>query len=152
MNGSKKSEAVAIDFVWARPEQLADIALLEKRTDPRWPHPESFFAECIQHERVLLACHSDKLVAYALYQVIWGNTAFLSLLRVLPDYQRRGIGKSLVKHLEARLVQMGFNSYVTSSESVNANTKRFFPDLGFTHIGELQMNHGGEVFYLKALK
>jgi L-amino acid N-acyltransferase YncA len=62
-----------------------------------------------------------------------------------------GIGKSMVKQLEERLSSLGFESFVTSSETVNPNTKRFFPDLGFVQIGELAMHHGGEIFYLKHL-
>lgn len=81
--------------------------------------------------------------------MIWGNTAFLALLKVLPAYQRKSIGKSMIAELEKRLIELGFKSYVTSSETTNPNTKRFFPDLGFTQIGELQMHHGGEIFYLK---
>jgi hypothetical protein len=57
----------------------------------------------------------------------------------------------MVKLLEERLVSLGFGSYVTSSETVNPNTKRFFPALGFAQIGELKMQHGGEIFYLKQL-
>jgi ribosomal protein S18 acetylase RimI-like enzyme len=146
-----QKDAGNILFDWAKLEQLADVCDLEMHTDPRWPHPPSFFAECIERQRVLIARDGDKLVGYLLYQVIWGNTAFVSLLRVLPSHQRRGIGKGLIRRLERRLLESGFNSYVTSSESINPNTKKFFPDLGFVAIGELQMNHGGEMFYLKRL-
>jgi len=57
----------------------------------------------------------------------------------------------MVKLLEERLVNLGFKSYVASSETSNKKTKRFFPDLGFLQIGELQLQNGGEIFYLKNL-
>ena len=141
----------SIQFVWAWAEQLDEVWRLEGKTGSSWSHPKPFFQEALQYQRLLLALHGELPVAYLVYEVIWGNTAFLSLLKVLPDHQRRGIGKSMVKLLEERLVQLGFKSYVTSSEAVNQNTKRFFPDLGFILIGELQMQHGEELFYLKKL-
>jgi len=57
----------------------------------------------------------------------------------------------MVKLLEKRLVRLGLKSYVTLSETVNLQTKRLLPALGFAQIGELSMHHGGEVFYLKNL-
>ncbi len=140
-----------MNFVWASLDDLSEVWELEGKTGTSWVHAKSFFEESLRYQRLLLAKDGDTPVAYLIYDVIWGNTAFLSLLKVLPDHQRKGIGKNLVKLLEERLVDLEFKSYVTSSETVNLNTKRFFPDLGFTKIGELQMNHGGEIFYLKKL-
>ena len=73
------------------------------------------------------------------------------MLKVLPTYQRRGIGKSMIGFLEKHLVELGFKSYVTSSEETNPNTKKFFLDLGFVRVGDLNMYHGNEIFYLKKL-
>jgi ribosomal protein S18 acetylase RimI-like enzyme len=144
-------DAKSFNFTWALPNQLAGVWQLQETAGTTWPHPKSFFEESIKYQRLLLAQDGQRPIAYLLYQVIWGNTAFLSLLKVLPDYQRKGVGKRMVKLLEERLVTLGFTSYVTSSETTNQNTKQFFPDLGFTNIGELNMNHGGEIFYLKKL-
>jgi ribosomal protein S18 acetylase RimI-like enzyme len=146
------SDQTSIEFTWASPDQLADILQVQEKSGTNWPHPKSFFEESLVYQRMLLALHDKTPVAYLLYEVIWGNTAFLSLLKVLPDHQRHGIGTSMVKLLEERLLSVGFKTYVTSSETTNQNTKRFFPNLGFTQIGELQMQHGEEIFYLKKLE
>ena len=140
-----------ISFIWAKAEQLEEVCNLGANFDSQWGHPKIFFEESLQCQRLLLASDGETPIAYLLYQIIWGNTAFLSLLNVLPAYQRKGIGTSMVKLLEVRLADLGFKSYVTSSETTNSNTKRFFPDLGFAQIGELNMHHGGEIFYLKKL-
>lgn len=140
-----------IRFSWASPDQLADCLEVEKNAGTTWSHPKEYFEESVRYQRVLLAQAGEQAVAYLVYEVIWGNTAFLSLLKVLPNYQRQGIGKSMVKVLEERLISLGFKTYVTSSETVNPNTKRFFPDLRFVRIGELQMEHGEEIFYFKKL-
>lgn len=140
-----------VAFVWAEPRQIVSVWALEEQFRTTWAHPKSFFEESLQYQRVLLAVDHGLPLAYLVYEIIWGNTAFLSLLKVSPDYQRIGIGKKMVALLEERLVSLKFGSYVTSSETTNPNTKRFFPDLGFAFIGELQMAHGGEMFYLKKL-
>ena len=149
MQELKISEQKRITFTWALLQELDEVWELEQRCGTTWAHPKPFFEEALRYERLLIARDGTTSVAYLLYEVIWGNTAFLSLLKVLPDYQRKGIGKSMITVLEERLIKLGFKSYVTSSERVNPNTKRFFPDLGFTQIGELQMHHGEEIFYLK---
>lgn len=138
-------------FVWALPEQLTEVWQLHEQCNSTWSHPQAFFEESLAYQRLLLAQDGNAPIAYLVYQVLWGNTAFLSLVKVLPEYQRRGIGTTMVKLLEERLVSLGFKSYVTSSERVNQQTKRLLPALGFTELGELSMSHGGEIFYLKTL-
>jgi ribosomal protein S18 acetylase RimI-like enzyme len=151
MQASERTAQTSIKFVWASPNHLADVWQVQENAGTKWPHQKSFFDEALQHDRALLAFDGETPVAYLVFQILWGNTAFASLAQVLPDYQRKGIGKSMVKLLEERLVALGFTSYVASSESVNAKTKRFLPDLGLVRIGDLQMQHGVEVFYLKKL-
>lgn len=149
MNIPQMGDQCTITFAWAMSSQLEDVWELQDHSGTSWSHPKGYFAESIQYQRLLLAHEGSKPVAFLVYEVIWGNTAFLALLKVLPAYQRKSIGKSMIAELEKRLIELGFKSYVTSSETTNPNTKRFFPDLGFTQIGELQMHHGGEIFYLK---
>lgn len=140
-----------INFVWATPDQLDDVWQLQEKSETSWPHPKWFFEESLKQERVLLA-QDDKIpVAYLLYQVLWGNTAFLSLVKVLPDYQRNGVGTALVRLLEERLKNLGFKSYITSSETTNVKTRRPLLEDGFIDIGELKMAHGEELFYIKKL-
>jgi len=140
-----------LTLAWASPERLTEIWQLESSMGTTWAHPEAFFEESLQYKRLLLASVNDKPVAYLIYEVIWGNTAFLSLLKVSQEFQRKGFGKAMISALENHLRSLGFKSYVTSSETTNANTKQFFPSLGFVRIGELQMQHGEEMFYLKQL-
>lgn len=140
-----------ITFVWASPELLSDLIQLETDSGTGWTRPKSFFEESLKHERVLLARDGERAVAYLLYQVIWGNVAFLSLLVVLPGYRKKGIATSMINYLEERFIDLGFKSYVTSTEAINPNTKTFFTDLGFSRIGDLAMQNGIEIFFLKRL-
>ena len=76
------SDQNSLNFIWALPEQLADVWRLEEMAGTKWAHPKSFFAESLQYQRLLLASDGEKPIAYLLYEIIWGNTAFLSLLKV----------------------------------------------------------------------
>jgi ribosomal protein S18 acetylase RimI-like enzyme len=149
MQASEK--ATSIKFVWAAPQHFDDVWRVQELSDLKHPHPKSYYEEALRYGRLLMAYDGDTPVALLTFEILWGNTAFAALAKVLPDYQRKGIGKSMIKHLEERLVSLGFTSYVCSSENVNQKTKRFLPDLGFVRIGELQMAHGGEIFYIKKL-
>ena len=140
-----------VEFSWANPQDLNKILACEKSFGTWGFHPPSFYEESIAYGRVLVAWDGQTAVAYLIYEVIWGNTAFLSLLKVLPAYQRNGIGKTMIAQLEQRLRKQRFGSYVTSSDESNQSTKRLFPSLGFANIGKLDMAHGGETFYLKHL-
>jgi ribosomal protein S18 acetylase RimI-like enzyme len=140
-----------LEFLWAAPEQLPALWQFENSWGVTWPHPREYFAESIRTGRTLVARREGSIIGYLVYEVLWGNTPFLSLLKVHSQSQRIGVGTRLVGLLENRLRDAGFRSCITSSESTNPNTKEFFPKLGFNHIGELSMHHGGEMFYLKIL-
>lgn len=151
MTKSRMTEQSQIRFEWASPEQLEEVWQLHESTGAAWSHPKPFFEESLNYHRVLIARDGTKPIAYVLYQILWGNTAFASLMRILPEYQRKGVGTAMAKVLEERLISQGFRTCLASSETVNPDTKQFLPNLGFKRIGELNMQHGGEIFYLKPL-
>jgi ribosomal protein S18 acetylase RimI-like enzyme len=151
MQASDKNSLASIKIVWASPQHLADVWLVQEKTGSAHPHPRSYYEEALRYERLLLSYDSDTPIGFLVFEILWGNTAFAALAKVLPDYQHKGIGKSMKKLLEERLISLGFTSYVCSTEVVNERMKRILPELGFVRIGELQMAHGGEIFYLKQL-
>ena len=79
------SKTDSINFIWAKSEQLAEVCNLDESSGSEWAHPKSFFEESLQYQRLLLAADAETPIAYLVYEIFWGNTAFLSLLKVLPD-------------------------------------------------------------------
>ena len=59
-------------------------------------------------KEVFIAFDDKKAVGYGIYQLLWGNTPFLSLLKVIPDYQRHGIGPKILEKIEDRLKKQGY--------------------------------------------
>jgi GNAT superfamily N-acetyltransferase len=141
----------SINFVWASPEMLDSIWQLETNCGTNWPHPKTYFAERLNSQRVLVALDGEQPIAYLVYVILWGNTPFIELCKVSPNSRRKGIAKNLVKTFEERMIKDGFRSYVTSTETKNALTTEALPAHGYTFINELNMAHGGEMFYLKKL-
>jgi len=45
----------------------------------------------------------NKVKAFSLYQAIWGNTLFLALVKVLPEFLGNGIGTSLIENFEKKM-------------------------------------------------
>jgi hypothetical protein len=83
------SDHRVINFVWALPDELSEVWNLEETSGTTWAHPKPFFGESLLFERLLLARDGETPVAYLIYEVIWGNTASLSLLKVLPGLSTR---------------------------------------------------------------
>ena len=121
-------------------------------TNP-YSHTEEFFREGISFGHVLVACTpSNDVIGYAIYEVLWGNTPFLSLVRVIPSEQGRGVGRTIMAALEKRLKDQKYPALISSSEESNASGSAYHEKMGFRSIGTLEMIYGREVFYRKDLK
>lgn len=115
-------------------------------------NPKEFMLEQIQLNRVLVAEIQGQVIGYASWQLIWGNTPFLSLVKVLPSYQVKGAGSALIIDFEKRIKAEGFSSYISSTMENNKLGQTFHAKQGFSDIGTLKMHYGSEIFYKKDLK
>lgn len=113
--------------------------------------PEAFMHEHIKLERVLVVELEDQVIGYALWQVIWGNTPLLALVKVFPKYQKKGAGSALITEFEARIKRDGFKNYMSSTMTNNELGQSFHVKKGFAPIGTLHMHYGDEIFYRKDL-
>ena len=107
----------------AQRHYLQEIITLNKIDD--YGNPDSFIEECILSERVEVVLKDKKVVAFSLYQIIWGNTVFLALVKVHPDYQWNWIGTSLVKSFEDKMRSEWHTSYLSSTEKINILSQNF---------------------------
>ncbi len=115
-------------------------------------NPKEFMAETIQARRLFVAETSDQAIAgYGMYQVIWGNTPVVSLLKVLPEYQRQGLGSRLLLAIEQHVRDRGFDVILSSTEQINEVSTKFHLKHKYEPIGSLQMPHGQENYMSKDL-
>jgi ribosomal protein S18 acetylase RimI-like enzyme len=71
-----------------------------------------------------------------------GRKGWINRLAVLPNYQRRGLGRLLVKELEKRFKRMGFDIYCGLIETYNDVSMNFFAKLGY-------VRHEDIIYYSK---
>ena len=135
----------------ANASDLESILDINKSFFTDYSHDESFFREGLAAGRVLIVDSGDKAAGYLIYQVLWGNTPFLALVRVLPESRGKGIGKKMLSICEEKLKKEGYEAIISSSEKVNKEGNEFHVKMGFEPVGTVQMIYGAEVFYRKNL-
>ena len=138
------------DSHWGSLSDLNDLLSIEE-VCREWDNPDWFLKESLENGRALLAYKDGKPAGYLIYQVLWGNSPFCSLIKVVPEYRRMGLATDLINKFEKHLKDEGYDAYVMSTELINSDTKGFFPELDLTEIGILDMVHGKEVFYKKTI-
>lgn len=97
-------------------------------------------------------CVVDKQVVwFLLYQMMWWNTVFLSLIKVLPIYQRQWIWSMLLKAFEHDIKESKHTSYISSTQSDSQESRKFHAKHDLHEIGRLDMSHAKELFFKKEL-
>ncbi|MEJ2038178.1 MAG: GNAT family N-acetyltransferase [Desulfosarcinaceae bacterium] len=106
----------------------------------------------------LLAEHYGRLVGYACYgpTPCTLNSFDLYWIAVHPDFQRRGLGRRLVKDCETLIAQAGGQRvYVDTSQRIQyASTRAFYESCGYRQEGLLRDFYApgdGKVIYCKVL-
>jgi ribosomal protein S18 acetylase RimI-like enzyme len=61
-----------------------------------------------------------------------GHRGWIYSVAVLPQYQRRGIGTALIRHLESTLTALGCLKVNLQVRSTNAAVIAFYKRLGYT--------------------
>jgi ribosomal protein S18 acetylase RimI-like enzyme len=85
-------------------------------------------------EEVLHAETEGKIVGILRYNLFWDQIPFLTLIRVLPRYQRKGIGTSLLSAWEQAMSRLGHTQVLTSTQA-DEDAQFFYRRLGYRDIG-----------------
>jgi ribosomal protein S18 acetylase RimI-like enzyme len=108
-----------------------------KESESNWRR--FFRSGCLGKNEILLAAtkEDDNLVGYALagrQSRYPGYPRELSVLMVLPRWQRRGIGRDLVSHISHELYQQGLRTMLVGILIENPN-QAFYEKLGARQVG-----------------
>jgi len=134
-----------------KPDDLGLFLMIDQQFSES-TNPSSFFEECLQNKAALLAYNKKKeLLGFLLFQIFWGNTPFLALLKVIPNAQGKGVGSALLNSFEKEMQQQKFSFYMSSTEESNDEGISFHQKKGFCESGRLNMPHGKEIFFQKQL-
>lgn len=128
------------------------VSILEVNAEHNDVKPDNFMSDCINDESVVVATINGEVLWFLLYQKLWWNTPFLSLIKVKEEHQRKWIGMRLVDFFEEKLITQNFDSYISSTELENIDSQKFYDKVWLSSIWNLDMTHWEVMFYKKDLK
>ena len=104
-------------------------------------------------EEIVIAEWNGKRVGYVRLEYLWSIVPYITLIRVLPEYRRQGIGKALLRFIETFLREAGHEALYSSSQADEPEPQAWHRHVGFVECGFIVgINEGvGEVFFRKNL-
>ena len=108
----------------------------------------------IEAQEIFVAEYEGKLIGQARLEYLWARVPFLALISVLPEHQRRGVGRALLHQIEAFLREQGRDTLYSSSMVNEPAPQAWHRHMGFEECGFIAaINEGGvgEVFFRKQL-
>ena len=104
-------------------------------------------------EDIVIAEWNDERVGYVRLEYLWSIVPYIALIRVLPKYQRQGVGTALLGFIEAVLRNAGHETLYSSSQANEPEPQAWHRSMGFEECGFIAgINDGvGEVFFCKHL-
>ncbi len=112
-------------------------------------------ARKIEWQEVLIAELDGKPVGYARIEYIWSLLPCISLIHVMGETQRRGVGKAILSFLENYLAANGHDALYSSSQVDEPEPQAWHRHVGFVECGAIAgMNENGigELFFRKRLQ
>ncbi len=105
-------------------------------------------------EDVVIAEWNGERVGYVRLEYLWSIMPYISLIRVLPEYRRQGVGKALLQFIETFLYDAGHEALYSSSQADEPEPQAWHRRMGFEECGFITgINEGvGEVFFRKSLR
>ncbi len=107
----------------------------------------------IELQEVVVAEWNGKRGGYVRLEYLWSDVPYIALIRVLADYRRQGIGKAMLRFIEAFLRDKGQEALYSSSQADEPEPQAWHRHVGFEECGIIAgINDGiGEVFFRKRL-
>ena len=118
---------------YAAGDETAVIELWEKcRLTRPWNDPRKDIARklAVQPELFLVGMLGEAIVATAMagYE---GHRGWVNYLAVSPEHQRRGLGKTLMRDVEKRLMERGCPKLNVQVRAANSEALQFYRRLGY---------------------
>lgn len=106
---------------------------------------KAYFTQMMKCEIKLGAFCNKTLVGYLLANKPFGGILFVNWLAILKDYQRKGIGKIILKQIEKTALKLGAHSIHLEAEKRNLP---FYKSMGFIEFGFDKEGYFGTDNYL----
>ncbi len=108
----------------------------------------------IEWQEVIVAERRGSLVGYVRLEYLWSLIPYITLIYVLPEHRRQGIGKAMLRYIEAFLRDKGHDALYSSSQANEPEPQAWHRHVGFEECGIVAGINAvgvGEVFFRKRL-
>lgn len=124
----------------AREEDMEMILSIEKASFPRYPYPREVFDALLKHHSryFLVAEHEDKVFGYVCGRVIGRYLGEISSIAIVPEWRRKGIGKTLMLELESRFKADGIKIVLLEVDLGNSAAINLYKNLGYGVVGRIR--------------
>ncbi|MGH3331397.1 MAG: GNAT family N-acetyltransferase [Nocardioidaceae bacterium] len=133
--------AIADDHEWLYDlHEKVHRELVERAYGP-WETEQQrgFFAPLVNDHDVFVLTDGEALVG-AVYLGSRDGDVWLELVEVLPEFQRRGYGRSALRWVVARAGEQGAGCLL-QVHRVNEDARRLYTSEGFTDAGDTETHH-----------
>ncbi len=89
------------------------------------------------------------------YKDFWNGMPYLSLIKLLPEFRRRGIGKEALRLFETEMKKRGEKAVLLSTQ-VDEEAQHFYRKTGYKECGclifeDTPFSQAMEIFFIKTL-
>lgn len=99
----------------------------------------------------LVGILDEQVVAMGALRAIDADTAEIKRMRVLPELQRRGLGRRMLHALEARAAELGYSAVVLDSTERQSAAIALYRSEGYLETGRTQLAGMPAILFRKAL-
>ena len=95
---------------------------------------EEILKSKIESKEVYVVEIKAKKIGWLRYNLFWDNVPFMTMIYILEEYWKMGIGKELLRYWENEMKQNGYEHVLTSTQS-NEEAQHFYRKMGYKEIG-----------------
>jgi N-acetylglutamate synthase-like GNAT family acetyltransferase len=128
---------------------LADLSFLQQRSRIL----AQVMKRKVEWQEIIVAEWHGNLIGSLHLEYLWSSVPYIALIYVLPEYQRQGVGRALLRFIETFLGKQGHGALYSSSQADEPEPQAWHRQVGFEGCGIIAgINNGvGEVFFSKKL-
>ncbi|MFH1291921.1 MAG: GNAT family N-acetyltransferase [bacterium] len=111
----------------------------------------------IQHEYIsgggtfLVGLSGDEIVVMGALKVVDNNNVEIKRMRVLPKYQRKGLGQLMLDKLEEKAVGSGYNQIQLDTTDKQIAAQNFYVKNGYKEVSRIKGKKFESIIYKKNL-
>ena len=99
----------------------------------------------------LIGTLDGKIVCMGAFRKKSDTLAEIKRMRVLPEYQRRGLGQAILNQLEAKAILLGYRELCLDTTTLQIAAQKMYEKNGFTEVRRGLMPPFEVIYYHKSL-